>query len=342
MKKRIVALFLAIMMVAFASCTTTVSDVDSSAATEANLSQQITSENELGESDEYKPFTLTTYGDANVTFTKVPERIISTNANTGELLMAMGLGDKIIGTCYNNAPIAQQYREEYELKPVLAEKAPTLEIVLAAEPDFVYGRSSAFGENSIGSHDMLTEYGISSLSSYESYMTGISIDDLYKDFYNLGKIFQIEERADEVVSEMQDSIAGVQEKIADKEPVKVFIYDAAMESGIYTPGNNFASELIRLAGGVNVFQDLENTWNTVTPEAVVKASPDIIIVNDYAGTHLEDKLDEIRTNPAFADIPAVKNDNIISITLPEVFASARAHETVEKFAVAFHPEAFAE
>ena len=59
------------------------------------------------------PFTLVTKDDQEVTFTHVPERVISTNPNTGEELMALGLGDKIIGTCYNNAQLPEQYRDEY-------------------------------------------------------------------------------------------------------------------------------------------------------------------------------------------------------------------------------------
>lgn len=42
-----------------------------------------------------------------------------------------------------------------------------------------------------------------------------------------------------------------------------------MDGGAYTPGDNFTSKLIRHAGGVNVFEDLEKTWNTVSWEAVV-------------------------------------------------------------------------
>ena len=57
------------------------------------------------------PFTLVTKDDQEVTFTHVPERVISTNPNTGEELMALGLGDKIIGTCYNNAQLPEQYRD---------------------------------------------------------------------------------------------------------------------------------------------------------------------------------------------------------------------------------------
>ena len=165
-------------------------------------------------SDSVFPFTLVTKDDQEVTFTHVPERVISTNPNTGEELMALGLGDKIIGTCYNNAQVSEQYREEYESKPKISDDNgyPSLEVVLDLDPDFIYGRSSAFSDkdSAIATHDTLSSYGIMSLSSIEGYKLGCDVEDVYQDFYNLGKIFQVEDKADEVVEGMKTKIADVE------------------------------------------------------------------------------------------------------------------------------------
>jgi len=132
----------------------------------------------------------------------------------------------------------------------------------------------------------------------------------------------------------------VEEKVSDVGRVKVFNFDMEMEGGAYTPGNNFTSKLIRRAGGVNVFEDLPKTWNTVNWEAVVEADPDIIIINDYGSTLLDEKIQVLKTNPALSDLKAVQNDNFVVVTLPEVFASSRIADTIEKFAAAFHPDLF--
>lgn len=288
------------------------------------------------------PFTLTTKDDMTVTFTHVPERVLSTNPNTGEQLMALGLGDKIIATCYNNATVAEQYREEYEAIPVIAEKYPSLEAVLDLDPDFIYGRSSAFSDKdtAIGTHDKLSEYGIMSLSSIEGYKLGCDVEDVYQDFYNLGRIFQVEDKANEVVDSMKKQIETVEEKVAGLETVKVFNFDSEREGGAYTPGNNFTSKLIRHAGGVNIFEDLDKTWNVVSWEAVLEANPDVIVINDYGSVSLEDKIALLNSTPALSDVTAVKEQNYVVITLPEVFASSRIGDTIEKFAKGFHPEAF--
>ena len=128
---------------------------------------------------------------------------------------------------------------------------------------------------------------------------------------------------------MKEKIAEVESKIEGTDEVKVFNFDCDMDGGAYTPGNNFTSKLIRHAGGVTV------SW-----EAVVEADPDIIVINDYGDTTAEEKIQSLKDNEALSDVTAIKNENFLVITLPEVFASTRVADTIEKFAEAFHPECF--
>lgn len=74
----------------------------------------------------------------------------------------------------------------------------------------------------------------------------------------------------------------------------------------------------------------------------MEANPDIIVINDYSGTTLDEKIRQLKENPALSGLKAVQEENFLVITLPEVFASSRAADTIEKFAQAFHPELFVE
>lgn len=286
------------------------------------------------------PFTLKTHMDMEVTFDHVPERVIACNPNAGDQLMALGLGDKIIATAYNNSRVSPEYREEYESKPVVAPDYISLETILDLEPDFCYGRSSSFSEKRNTTHDTLSGYGIMSLSSIEGYTVGADVDAVYEDFYNLGRIFQVEDKAEEIVQGMKDKIAAVEKAVEGKEPVKVLVYDMATEDGIYTCGDNFTSKLIAHAGGENIFRNMEKTWASVSVEEVVERAPEVIIINDYGSIPLETKIAELKDNPALATVPAIANDRIISITLCEVFACSMTADTVEKFAHSFHPDCF--
>lgn len=101
-----------------------------------------------------------------------------------------------------------------------------------------------------------------SLSSIEGYKLGADLEDVYQDFYNLGRIFQVEDKAEEIVSGMKGKITAAEEAVAGQEAIPVFVFDMAQEEGAYTCGNNFTSKLIEHAGGVNIFNDLDTTWAT--------------------------------------------------------------------------------
>lgn len=75
-------------------------------------------------------------------------------------------------------------------------------------------------------------------------------------------------------------------------------------------------------------------------EAVIEANPDIIIINNYGSTPLEEKIQLLKTDPALKGLKAIEEENFVVVTLPEVFASARIADTIEKFAEAFHPDLF--
>lgn len=87
---------------------------------------------------------------------------------------------------------------------------------------------------------------------------------------------------------------------------------------------------------------MEKTWSTVSWEKVIELDPEVIVINDYGSVSLEEKISQLKDDPALADISAIKNDRIISVGLCEVFASSMLGDTIYKFAEAFHPECFAE
>ena len=178
-KKSLAALLAMTLTVGLTACS---GETDSQSAQSASSQPAQSASSSHTQEESGFPFTLTTKDGQEVTFTHVPETIISCNPNAGDELMALGLGDKIIATAYNNTQVNPQWREEYEAIPTVAESYISLETILSLEPDFVYGRSSSFSEKNNTTHDTLSGYGIMSLSSIEGY-TRINESDqsLYPD-----------------------------------------------------------------------------------------------------------------------------------------------------------------
>ena len=272
--KRLTAMFLTLLLLlSLSACGTASQNQTDNTDSGNSQTEEPTVTDDGTETESGFPFTLTTKDGAEVTFTHVPERVIAANANAGDQLMALGLGDKIIATAYTNSDINPQWDAEYKAIPSVAETYISLETILDLEPDFVYGRSSSFTEKYNTEHDTLSQYGIMSLSSIEGYTVGADVDVVYEDFYNLGRIFQVEDKAEEIVSAMKAQIAAAEEAVAGQEATKVFVFDMAQEEGAYTCGNNFTSKLIEHAGGTNIFNDLDTTWATVSWESVVERAP---------------------------------------------------------------------
>ncbi len=290
--------------------------------------------------EEFEPFSVVTFEDNEVTYDHVPERVVSFNLHTTENLLALGLGDKIIGTAYNNAEILPEYKEEWESIPQLAEKYPSFEVLLGAGPDFVYGRSSAFGDKGVGSVPTFVENGIMPYVSQATYTNGATLQDTYDDFTFLGKLFAVEDRAEEIVNTMKDQIAGVESTLADQDSkLKVFVFDFGTDDA-FTCGQSLESDIISKAGGENVFGHIEKTWVSVSWEEVVEANPDVIVINDYGDTTAEEKITFLKENAALADVQAVKDDRFVVLPLPSVFTGIRNGDAVVYLAEQFYPDLF--
>jgi len=286
----------------------------------------------------FVPFTVTTYGQ-EVTYDHIPKRAVSLNAHTTEIMLAMGLGDVMVGTAYNNAPVLPQYQKEFEKIPKLAEKYPSLEVFLNADPDFVFGRSSAFQEKSVAPLETILDYGIMAYVCKGSYTVGTTMEDVYEDFQVLGRVFQVEERADELIQGMKEKIEAVQKKIGEQEPLRVFVLDATGDTA-FTACRSLETSLIEAADGENIFDDIEKVWARVSWEEVVERNPEVIVINEYGKTPSSEKIAFAKSLPAMADVDAVKNDRFVVVQLPAIFPGIRNADTVEQLARAFYPERF--
>ncbi|MEE3920328.1 hypothetical protein V2I01_25410 [Micromonospora sp. BRA006-A] len=86
-----------------------------------------------------------------VTIAAPPMRVVTMNQAATEIMLALGLQDRMIGTAYLDDAILPAYADAYAKIPVLAKEYPTKEKLLEAEPDFVYASyNSAFGDEGVG------------------------------------------------------------------------------------------------------------------------------------------------------------------------------------------------
>ncbi|WP_137742738.1 ABC transporter substrate-binding protein [Robertmurraya siralis] len=276
-----------------------------------------------------------------IEYDAAPKRAVSLNQHVTEIMLALGLEDSMVGTAYLDNEIYEPLQEAYQKVPVLAEQYPSKEEIIAVEADFLYGGwASAFNEKSIATREELKKLGIDSYLQSSSVQVGATLEDIYKDINNIAKIFRIEERGQSLIKQMDDDIEKIVSQLPEvTEPLDVLVFDSG-ETEVFTATQNFMNTLVTMAGGHNVFADVEGNWATVSKEDAVERQPDVIVVIDYGTTTAEQKIEFLKTDPALSQTPAVQNEHFVILPLSAASEGVRVAEALDILARGFYPEAF--
>lgn len=287
-----------------------------------------------------KPVTITTNG-IEMTYPEAPKRAVTLNQHVTEIMLALGLADKMVGTAYLDDQILPELKEAYDKVPVLADKYPNKEVLMAANPDFVYsGWKSGFGDKGVGSMEDLDKAGIKSYLQESSNKPGPTVEDVFADIQNIGKIFRVVDKANELIGKMKQEMDQTVSKIGSVDkPLQVFVYDSG-EDNPFTAANNYMTSLIKMAGGKNVFDDIQKGWAEVSWEEVVNRKPDVIVVVDYGDKTVDQKKNLLLTKRELADIPAIQNKRLIILPLSAASEGVRAPIALKILAEGLYPDKF--
>ncbi|MFJ1613399.1 ABC transporter substrate-binding protein [Streptomyces sp. NPDC087849] len=277
------------------------------------------------------------------TYVKPPSRAVTIHQHPAELMLALGLKDRMVGTAFPDSAVLPELKKDFEAIPELARKEPSFETVLDAEPDFVYGGyGSAFAENEGRSRKAFADAGIDTYLNREYCgKKQVTMSDTYDEIRTVGSIFGIPGRADKLVTDLQGRIDKATAAVENDAEVPVFVYDSGDKTAFTAGGRGLGSELIRLAGGRNVFADLDDVFGDVSWEQVVDRKPEVIAIYDYAGSgSVRQKKEFLLSQPALADVPAVKNKRFVVLPLTATLVGIRSAYAVDGLARGLHPESF--
>ena len=278
------------------------------------------------------------YG-AELVISAVPQRVLTLGPNCTELFVALGLGDLVVGRSlvnHSRGPL-EEYAGQVEKIPQLNYGAATREAILSSGADFIYALDWEISDTGCNIEEARS-YGM------DVYVNcAVTVEQMYQEILDLGRIFEIEDRAECFVADQKARIQAVGELLAGQEPVKVLVYDSGNDGVFTCSGSNFETRLIELAGGKNIFDDLsDKQWVTVSYEEVLKRQPDVILLHDYDSPSVEEKIAQIKANPVLSQLDCVKNDRFAVITLESVLPGNRMAYAVESLAADFYPGLFEE
>lgn len=282
--------------------------------------------------------------DRDITFDSPPKAAVSNDVNLTEMMLVLGLADHMVGYTGISGwkTLDEEMRAGVEQLPELAPKYPSKEVLIGADADFYFaGWNYGMKVGGEVTPDTLEPFGIQVYELTESCThimskNSASMDDMYNDLLNLGAIFDASDKAESLVAEYKAELESFTDGLAklDTAP-RVFVYDSGEETPFTAGRYAMPNALIEAAGGVNIMNDFEKSWATTGWENVVERNPEVIVIVNYGKVTAEQKRDFMMSNPAFADIDAVKNDRFVTLEYVEATPGPRNINAVKKLAEAF-------
>lgn len=294
-----------------------------------------------------EPVTVQVCGQL-VTYTTVPQRVVTHDVGITEMFLHLGLADKLVGYSGmgDTKQVAEQYQPWLAKVPMLSKAYMNLETLVGSGADFMFaGWTYGFKDDAL-TPALLADYGIASYVLTESCIrkfarNAVTLQDTFDDMLNLGKIFRIEAHAEQIVAQQQQELATITAKLEGiTERPKVFFFD----SGTDIPGTAgryaMANAMIEAAGGTNIFNDLPMNWVRGNWEDVIDRDPDWIILMAYGSEFPQNKVDVLLNRPELAQLKAVKARRFVVLNYAEATPGPRNVMRVGTLAQAFHPERF--
>lgn len=283
----------------------------------------------------------------DVTFDAPPKAAVSNDINLTEMMLVLGLADRMVGYTGISGwkTLDDEMTEGLSPLPELSAKYPSKEVLIGAGADFfLAGWNYGMKVGGEVTPETLEPFGIKVYELTESCIhigakPKVSIEDMYDDLLNLGRIFAVEARAEALVQEYRDDLAAFTAGLAPlAAPPRVFVYDSG-EDAPFTAGRYaMPTALIEAAGGRNIMDDFEKSWATATWEAVVERNPEVVVIVNYGNVTAEQKRAFMMENPAFAEIDAVRNDRFIVLDYVEATPGPRNIRAVKKLAAGLRGE----
>ncbi len=274
---------------------------------------------------------------------EVPRRAVAYEGGSADKLFSLGLTEHVHGYVMPpaNPPVSESpWASEYAKVKKLSDDLLNKEVVVEAESDFVVaGWESGFSEQRGITPEILDKLGVQSFMHAEScynyprYPEKVTpFQGLWTDLERLGRIFRVEKRAHEVVAGLKKRVNAVESKAPDGDRVPVFLYDSGKEQPATAGGRVPPDDIIRTAGGRNIFGGLDQRWTQASWESVAKAEPQVVIILDYGDQPAEKKIEFLKKSPHTRDLPAVEKNNFFVLDYNEGISGPRNIDGLEKFA----------
>lgn len=264
--------------------------------------------------------------ESTVTVTSAPERIVSIKSSATELLLALGLGDRIVGAAFLDGPLPESLATKGADLNVISEFLPGQEAALGLNPDFIYGGwESNFSADGVGERSALETLGVGSYVSPaackgERMPDPLTFGAVFSEIEQAGKIFDAQPAAEELVRSLQYDLAGL---VPATDVASALWYSSGTTTPFVGAGIGSPAMIMKAAGLSNIFADVSDTWTSVGWESIIEANPNVIVLVDASWNTAAAKIAHLESDPATQVLDAVKNQRYIILPFASTEAGLR-------------------
>jgi len=192
------------------------------------------------------------------------DRVVSLVPSATQTLDALDARDVLVGrTDFDTASWATK------LPSVGGGLHPSVETIVSLHPDLVI----LFG----GQQDLQTLARLDELGIPHVAVRPDRIADVKRSIQLLGRVTGHAERADSLVSAMDREVEAVRREVAGLSHPRVAYVLGGQPPWVAGPGT-YIDQLIGIAGGINVFDDLDRLYAPVGPEQLVARTIDVVLL----------------------------------------------------------------
>ena len=258
-----------------------------------------------------------------------PQRIISLVPALTEMLYAVGAGSQVVAvSSYDEYP-----PEVKALPRVGALLDPDTERIISLQPDLVITYGSQV--------DLQAQMKRSTIPTFDYRHAGLA--HILITMKELGIRTGHATEAEAAVATIAARLAAVRARVAGKRRPRtllVFSREPKTLRNIYVSGGRgFLHDMLEMAGGDDLFNDLDKESVQVSAETILARAPEVILElrpeEISAGQPMQD---ELASWSRLASVPAVRDQRVLFISGRAVTVPGpRVAESVERMAKALHP-----
>lgn len=271
--------------------------------------------------------------DTEVTFTAPPERVVTIKSTSTEMMLALGLGDRIVGQAFPDGPVPDRWAAEAAGIPVLSDFMPSEEAVLDLEPDLVYsGWESAFAADAAGTRAELAALGVASYVQpaacrSEGVPEKLDFEEVFREIGEVADIFDVDPAP--LLDEQRATLDAV---AADDRGLTALWYSSGTDTPYVGAGTGAPQMVLEAVGLENVAGDIPMSWTSLGWESIVDADPDVIVLIEADWNTVASKIELLESTPATAALTAVREARYLTLPFAASEAGVRSVDAVATLA----------